>query len=192
MLSCNSIEFTFGQAAIQIGSQRDSFAAVAHCLAEPFWSATVDEEITLRFWAKVEKTDSCWNWCGGTRGEYGSFTLNGKSQSAHRVALFLSGVEIPPKMVCDHRCRNKLCVNPSHLRVVTHRINSIENSLGPTAINAQKTHCPKGHPYDAIDAKGGRFCRICLRAYQRHYYHTVEKARMREAAIGDDKGDCHK
>lgn len=36
MLTCNSINFNFGQAAILIGSQRDPFAAVAHCLAESF------------------------------------------------------------------------------------------------------------------------------------------------------------
>jgi hypothetical protein len=44
MLSCNSTESTFGQAAILIGSQRDSFAAVAHCLADPsFRGATVSK-----------------------------------------------------------------------------------------------------------------------------------------------------
>jgi len=44
MLTCNSINFPFGQAAILIGSQRASSAAVAHCLAEFFFrGATVKE-----------------------------------------------------------------------------------------------------------------------------------------------------
>jgi hypothetical protein len=46
MLSCNSSSsvFNIGQAAILIGSQRDSFPAVAHRLAENFIGATVEEK----------------------------------------------------------------------------------------------------------------------------------------------------
>lgn len=45
MFSCNSTEsiFNIGQAAILIGSQRDSFPAVAHRLTENFRGATVKE-----------------------------------------------------------------------------------------------------------------------------------------------------
>jgi len=30
---------------------------------------------------------------------------------------------IPPRKQIDHTCRNRLCVNPSHLEMVTHKQN---------------------------------------------------------------------
>jgi hypothetical protein len=44
---CNSIESIFGQVAILIGSQRNSFPAVAHCLSETSFRGATVKEIPL-------------------------------------------------------------------------------------------------------------------------------------------------
>jgi len=118
-----------------------------------------------RFWAKVDKSGDCWLWIGATnKGGYGSLTINRKTYGAHRIAIQLAGIEIPPGLHVDHKCRNRLCVNPDHLRLVTPRQNVLENSMGLAALNAAKTHCPKEHPYTPENVylyRGRRYCRKC-------------------------------
>ncbi len=43
--------------------------------------------LTERFWSKVEKTNSCWNWKAYiAQNGYGQFWLDGKDQYAHRIS----------------------------------------------------------------------------------------------------------
>lgn len=78
-----------------------------------------------RFWMKVQKGPGCWNWVGGSRDGYGTFTERnkGKTHLAHRFAYEQLVGPIPDSKLLDHRCRNTLCVNPEHLRPVTHKQN---------------------------------------------------------------------
>lgn len=85
---------------------------------------------TTRFWANVNKTESCWLWMGKLqKGGYGRATLNGKQMSAHRIAYEMSGAVIPDGMDIDHICRNRACVRPDHLRTATRKENN-ENISG--------------------------------------------------------------
>lgn len=109
-----------------------------------------------RFWSKVDKSagpDGCWLFTASLNSEgYGMFWDGKAVRKAHRVSLWLHGI-IPETKgdqrghVADHICRVRNCVNPKHLRIVPAQINSLENSVGPIAKNAAKTHCPRGHPY---------------------------------------------
>lgn len=42
---------------------------------------------------------------------------------AHRVAYELEREPIPPGLEPDHLCKNRACVRPDHLELVTHREN---------------------------------------------------------------------
>ena len=76
---------------------------------------TVEE----RFWEKVAKggPDDCWPFTGA-RSPKGYGVLNRSSHGegfAHRRALGLSGVEVPPQLCVLHSCDNPACCNPAHL-----------------------------------------------------------------------------
>lgn len=77
-----------------------------------------------RFWAKVEKTDTCWLWLASHKGSkwglpYGRFGVQRDGRTrivpAHRMAWALANGEPPEHLMVCHRCDIPSCVNPSHL-----------------------------------------------------------------------------
>lgn len=81
-----------------------------------------------RFWLRVTKTDSCWNWNGVPVDGYGYFRAGGKRWRAHRYSYFLAHGTIPLLDVL-HSCDNRLCVNPAHLREGTAKDNAQDKVL---------------------------------------------------------------
>lgn len=83
-----------------------------------------------RFWSHVNKTDTCWGWTSRTiSAGYGDFTVQGAHKLAHRFAYEIEHGPIAEGMMIDHRCHNRTCVNPTHLRMVTPKQN-MENRAG--------------------------------------------------------------
>lgn len=70
-----------------------------------------------RFWAKVTKTDACWEWAttGRNRQGYGQLKINGRQHSAHRLSFLLHYGPIHRGLVVRHTCDNPACVRPDHL-----------------------------------------------------------------------------
>lgn len=122
------------------------------------------------FWRMVKKTRTCWIWTGRPNVTgYASTRYHGPTISVHRLAWFLTHGEFPEwPMTIDHLCRNKICVNPAHMEVVTVKENVLRSTC-PPALNAKKTHCPNGHSLTGNNVRmtnGGksRVCRICNNA----------------------------
>jgi hypothetical protein len=144
----------------------------------------LSDMIGERFMDKVspEPMSGCWLWAAGLTGDgYGAFWINGKTVLAHRVSYEIAKGSIPESLELDHKCRNRCCVNPSHLDPVTAKVNVLRG-VGISAKNARKTHCGKGHALDGenlyINSEGHRYCRKCRAVAQLSYW---RKKNQREA-----------
>lgn len=133
-----------------------------------------------RFWRHVAKVESgCWEWTGHRNAMtgYGALNVNRVSTLAHRFSYEMNKGPIPAGLVIDHLCRNRACVNPDHLEVVSQRENCLRGE-GISAIRARQTHCANGHPFAPphlmtyIRNTGNlvRRCRTCLNAWRRANY----------------------
>ena len=125
--------------------------------------------VEQRFWNKVDRSGSCWIWLAYRDEDgYGRFDYMG----AHQVAFRLLRGQIPPDRQIDHLCRNRACVNPAHMELVTPVINTLRGE-GSAARFARRIQCGRGHPFSganlAIRSDGTRKCRLCHAAYMRAY-----------------------
>jgi len=122
---------------------------------------------------------------------YGRFWLKGRWIGAHRASYLLFVGPIPPAKQLDHLCRNRRCVNPLHLEIVTQQENIARGLTGKlNHRNAKKTHCKRGHEFTEENTYptpgGGRKCRECELTRMRrryrddHHYRRRCKERSRE------------
>jgi HNH endonuclease len=145
------------------------------------------DQLEAAFWRYVLVTGDCWTWTGSRESQgYGRLTrtVRGRQRilKAHRLAHVLFNGTIPSGRELDHTCRNRACVNPAHLEVVSHQENMRRSPIGKPAQERAKTHCARGHRYDKentlVDARGWRKCRLCRREDTRRWR---EKAKLRAA-----------
>jgi hypothetical protein len=78
-----------------------------------------DEE---RFWSKIEKTDTCWNWLASTTdGGYGQGYFEGSVAPAHRIVWNLETGSDPGLFLMENKCGKRSCVNPKHWEISLRR-----------------------------------------------------------------------
>ena len=108
-------------------------------------------------------------------GGYARFFHDSRQTYAHRFAYETWVGPIPEGMVIDHLCRNRRCVNVSHLEAVTVEENIRRGAQG--LHNAVKSTCKRGHAFDprntyVYTTKEGytvRHCRACRAQWNRDY-----------------------
>jgi hypothetical protein len=151
-------------------------------------------ELVAAFWQRVHKgsEDECWQWMGSIQPSgYGRLYAQRRGLLPHRVSVLIDGRTIPDGFVVDHKCMNRACVNPRHLRVVTLRENALENSGSMSARYAQRTHCDRGHEYTRENTmllvgekKFERRCRECQKERERRFH-----AKRRAQSIVGERDD---
>ena len=141
---------------------------------------TVEE----RFWARVDRTagpDGCWPWLGSlhSSGRTG-YGWTGK-ELAHRQAFVYTHGRIEVGRELDHvchtrealagncaggACAHRLCVNPAHLELTSHRENALRG-MSPGAITYRNNVCRRGHRMEGanvyvVPRTGARRCLACV------------------------------
>ena len=100
---------------------------MSHDNARPIDLSQWTERNYRKFSVRMGRMDvgGCITWDGSLNANgYGTFSFNGKSFAAHRIAWALAhGCDIPRGLTIDHLCFNRACVNPEHLDAVSASVN---------------------------------------------------------------------
>ena len=87
--------------------------------------------------------------------------------TAHRASWVHFHGQIPEGMTIDHTCKQRRCVNPAHLRVLS----NYENARRTLGRDWPLGQCVNGHPSSETYQRpsGKRICRSCNEAAQARY-----------------------
>lgn len=142
-----------------------------------------DQDHTLRLLSRgVAGPNGCIVWTGAVNNRgYGQIRTHGVLAYVHRSVYELLVAPIGDGAVLDHlchnrdaacaggeECRHRRCINPYHLEPVTPGENQHRSPHTLASIHGSKTHCLRGHPFDARNTyvrpdNGGRQCKQCSR-----------------------------
>lgn len=135
-----------------------------------------------RLLAHSKRWNNClvWQLSGLAKG-YGQIWVGpgkGHMRLAHRISYELWVGPIPEGWEIDHLCKNKACIEPTHLEAVSREEHQRRTDQG--AFNLAKTQCPEGHAYDETNTyRHGtrRHCKTCRRARVRRW-REQQKAKL--------------
>jgi hypothetical protein len=125
---------------------------VARCMNPRHFALKPFNDLAARFWPRVARTESCWNWTGYlSKAGYGFISPTATTnRSAHRVAWELThNVKLTPDQLLLHSCDNPRCVNPAHLRIGTYADNThdmIERGRAAWQKGDRSTSAPNRDP----------------------------------------------
>lgn len=86
------------------------------------------KEINLGYIDEAGNSSNCLIWTGPTSGEgrgggYPRMSLDSQTVAVHLVIFTHYYGFIPGKKQVDHKCNNRLCIEKTHLQLVTHKRN---------------------------------------------------------------------
>lgn len=108
-----------------------------------------DMEERLMANTHVGPETGCWIWLRAkTRDGYGRINIRidgeHKQFMVHRIAYEEFVGEIPADHDVDHKCRNRACINPKHLRVMHYKIHRKMTCISKVSVNPNTR--PKAGP----------------------------------------------
>ena len=97
------------------------------------------------FLRNIPTTEVCVEWPLSTyRNGYGQCWLSGRLVPAHRASLIIAKGDPPsPSHQAAHRCGNRICVNPLHLRWLTQSENELDKRRHGTAQQGENNGAAK-------------------------------------------------
>lgn len=125
----------------------------------------------------INDPQACWNFTS-SHGPFGyaHFTYRKRTWHAHRACYQVwFHRPLKPSEHIDHLCRNRQCINPNHLEVVS----KLENESRGKAFFNRKSYCKRGHLFTPENSSliqsrfGGspaRRCRMCSRRRRMESY----------------------
>ena len=118
------------------------------------------ERVTARLLSKYTVTDSgCWE-SGYSTGNHG-YSQIGWSDPAgrylwlgHRASWYAHNGPIPIGMTVDHLCRNRICINPDHLQLLSNWENARRNGWAESDEYPESWSCPRNHGIPRRESNG--------------------------------------
>lgn len=98
-------------------------------LPPPSRFMTVRQTLYLERWPRIRARiqlceKGCWNWVGWNDGKgYGKIEIEGFGHYIHIITYTLWHGDVPEGFEVDHKCLNRSCSNPEHLRPLTRQAN---------------------------------------------------------------------
>lgn len=140
---------------------------------KPKIKIVIPERVAERAATKyVENEDGCWvsTYSVASHGYAQIGWRDGSYRqvvTAHRAAwVYHHEKQIPDGHTIDHLCKNRRCVNPEHLRLMT----NFENARRTFGRDWTVGTCVNGHPNSELHWDGRRYgCKPCKAMYQRNY-----------------------
>lgn len=148
-----------------------------------------DEELRARLYEKrsIDAIGDCWNWMGGkTGGGYGELYVRGEPRYVHRLSAAVHlGFDLASSRCVLHRCDNRACFNPEHLRIGTQqdnirdavdkgRLRQTRNRLVPDEVREIRRLIAEGQNYPTIAKQFGVTRLTILRIANGHTWKTIE------------------
>ena len=107
-----------------------------------------------RFFARVKKGDSCWEWSGiPRRGGYGQIMVQRQRWFSHRLSWTIANGKIPDEIFVLHKCDNPICVNPDHLFLGTAEDNAQDSVAKGRSSRGERNGMAKIKADDVVEMR---------------------------------------